>query len=243
MEWFEAELGVLRMLSDLGMDVEEKPSLMGEAYRALKQAIRDNVFSPGFQGSEQEIATRLGMSRTPVHEAILRLQEDGLVRILPKRGVVVCALSPRDMREIYEVAIALEAVAAELLAGRPDEWRTAFAGELDDLNAQMRAALRHDDLNAWALADEKFHLALVERCDNSRIARMAQTIRDQYHRARMLTLRMRPKPTASIDDHQAIIEAIRRGQVAEAHDFARRHRIRARDELMPLLMQFGIKQL
>ncbi len=224
-------------------DLEEKPSLMSEAYRALKEAIRSNVFSPGFQGSEQEIATKLGMSRTPVHEAILRLQEDGLVRILPKRGVQVCALSPHDMREIYDVMIAIEAMAAELLAARPPEWRAGFAAEMNELNRTMKTALRADALGAWADADEKFHRALVERCDNSRIARIAQTIRDQCHRARMMTLTLRPKPTASIVDHQAIVDAIRDGKVARAHDCARRHRTRARDELMPLLVQSGIKHL
>lgn len=222
---------------------DEKPSLMGEAYRALKVAIRDSVFAPGYQGSEQEIAVRLGMSRTPVHEAILRLQEDGLVRILPKRGVVVCPLSLQDMLEIYDVAIALEAMAAELLAAKPQAWRAEFANELDALNAQMTTALKQDDLEAWAKADADFHRALVERCDNSRIARMAQTVTDQSHRVRMLTLRLRAKPVASLDEHHAISDAIRRGQAAEAHDHARRHRIRARDELMPLLAQFGIKQL
>jgi DNA-binding GntR family transcriptional regulator len=224
-------------------DLEEKPSLVSEAYAALKKAIRDNVFSPGFQGSEQEIATRLGMSRTPVHEAVLRLQEDGLVRILPKRGIVICALSPHDMREIYDVMIALEAVAAELLAAKPPEWRAAFTGELDDLNKTMKSALRSGELHVWAEADEQFHRALVERCGNSRIARIAQTIRDQCHRARMTTLTLRPKPTASIVDHQAIIDAIREGKVTEAHDCARRHRIRARDELIPLLVQSGLKHL
>jgi DNA-binding GntR family transcriptional regulator len=222
---------------------EEKPSLMSEAYQALKQAIRNNTLPLGFQGSEQEIATRLGMSRTPVHEAVLRLQEEGLLRILPKRGVVVCALSPQDMKEIYDVTIALEAVAAELLAGMPAERRRVLANELDELNKTMRRALRANDLDQWAKADEEFHRALVERCDNKRIAKMAQTIRDQYHRARMLTLRMRARPTKSLSDHQEIIDAIRLGKIADAHDAARRHRIRARDELMPLLMEHGITQL
>jgi DNA-binding GntR family transcriptional regulator len=224
-------------------DLDEKPSLMSEAYRALKEAIRNNAFSPGFQGSEQEIATRLGMSRTPVHEAILRLQEDGLIRILPKRGVIVRALSPHDMREIYDVMIAIESVAAELLAAKSAEWRADFATEMTDLCKQMKSALRANELEQWADLDDKFHRSLVERCDNSRIARIAQTIRDQAHRARMITLTLRPKPTKSITDHQAIIEAIRDGNVAAAHDRARRHRIRARDEVIPLLAQAGIKHL
>src|ERR687894_830406 len=89
---------------------EKKTSLVEDAYKALKDAIRNNLFPPGYQGSEQEIALRLGMSRTPVHEAIIRLQEDGLVRVLPKRGVVVCPIAPEDMREIYDVIIAVEAM-------------------------------------------------------------------------------------------------------------------------------------
>ena len=89
----------------------------------MKEAIRNNVFAPGYQGSEQEIASQLGMSRTPVHEAIIRLQEEGLVRVLPRRGVVVCAISPDDMREIYEVIIALETASAELLAEKPADER------------------------------------------------------------------------------------------------------------------------
>src|SRR6185295_19478301 len=93
-----------------------KPSLVDDAYAALKAAIRQNEFPPGYQGSEQEIATRLGMSRTPVHEAVIRLQEEGLVRVLSRRGVGVCVLSVADMREIYDVIIALESTAAELLA-------------------------------------------------------------------------------------------------------------------------------
>lgn len=102
--------------SDAGV---RKGSLVDEAYAALKRAIRDTVFAPGYQGSEQEIAVRLGMSRTPVHEAIIRLQEDGLVRVLSKRGVLICPLAPQDMREIYEVVIAVESMAAELLAASP----------------------------------------------------------------------------------------------------------------------------
>ena len=96
---------------------------MDDAYEALKAAIRDNVFAPGYQGSEQEIANQLAMSRTPVHEAIIRLQEEGLVRVLARRGVVAASIAPEDMREIYDVIIALETMAAELLAKKPSDER------------------------------------------------------------------------------------------------------------------------
>ena len=220
-----------------------RPSLVEGAYGALKAAIRNNVFPPGYQGSEQEIAQQLGMSRTPVHEAIIRLQEEGLVRVLARRGVVVCAISPEDMREIYEVIVALETAAAELIAERPAEARGPILAELDAVNARMEAALAGDDLVGWAEADGRFHQLLVERSGNARLARMFATIMDQSHRARMLTLRLRPKPTLSIEEHRALVAAIRAGDAAAARDRARAHRLRASRQLLPLLGQLGMRHL
>src|SRR3954454_10607821 len=141
-------------LTEEAEEPNRKPSLVDDAYAALKEAIRENMFPPGYQGSEQVIATRLGMSRTPVHEAVIRLQEEGLVRVMTRRGVLVCTVSPDDMREIYDVIIALEAMAAELLADRPEVDRDAGVAELARANGAMRQALERDDLTAWAAADD-----------------------------------------------------------------------------------------
>lgn len=220
-----------------------KTSLVEDAYRALKEAVRDNTLPPGFQGSEQELAQRLGMSRTPVHEAVIRLQEEGLVRVLPRRGVVVCAISPEDIREIYDVLIALEGTAAELLAGKPKAERLSAAAELESANAAMQTALDADDLALWAKADERFHGLLVERCGNRRLARLLATILDQSHRARMLTLRLRPKPQGSVAEHRGIVEAIREGDGSLASERTKRHRMAARDLIVPLLTRYGMKHL
>lgn len=220
-----------------------RPSLVDGAYDALKDAIRNNRFSPGYQGSEQEIAMQLGMSRTPVHEAIIRLQEEGLVRVLPRRGVMVCAVSPDDMREIYDVIIALESASAELIAAKPAEERGLVADALDGLNRRMQDALMVEDLAAWAADDDKFHQHLVEKSGNRRLARLFHTVMDQSHRARMITLRLRPKPTESVVQHQAIVNAIRDGDGAAAGNRAKAHRVTARDALLPLLVQLGMQNL
>lgn len=75
-------------------------SRVESAYMALKAAIRENVYPPGQYAAENDVAVQLGMSRTPVHEAAIRLQEEGLVDVLPRRGILVRAISPRDIREI-----------------------------------------------------------------------------------------------------------------------------------------------
>ena len=234
---------MISRLSDLVVQSGRKPSLVDDAYAALKQAIRDGVLPPGYQGSEQEIADKLKMSRTPVHEASIRLQSEGLVQVLSKRGVLICSLAPDDMREIFEVIIACESMAAELLAALPEAERRVKADDLDALNASMSLALQKNDLLAWAKADDEFHRLLVESCGNGRIARIAGTIMDQSHRARMVTLKWRPIPTKSVEEHQQIVDAIRKGLTIQAHNKARAHRAHARDLLLPLLERFGVKQL
>lgn len=222
---------------------EPGPSLVAGAYQALKSAILETVFPPGYHASEQEIALRLNMSRTPVHEALIRLQEEGLVAILPKRGILVCALSPDDMREVYDIIISLEGTAAEIIAAKDAAARRAVAAELESFNEKMEAALADDDLAAWAKADDGFHRTLIGSCGNARLARLANTIMDQSHRARMMTLRLRAKPVASIKDHKAIIAAIRTGKPDAALAKARDHRRRAGGELLPLLQKLGMTHL
>ena len=221
----------------------EVTSLVDEAYQALKTAIRDNVFPPGHQAAEPEIARQLGMSRTPVHEAIIRLQEEGLVQVLPRRGVLICPVSADDIREIYDVLIAVEGMAAALLAALPEDAAAAAAEALEQETAAMEQALERGKLLDWAAADERFHQLLTERCGNRRLARAAMTVRDQSHRARLFTLHLRPLPTASAAEHRRITGAIRGGEAAEAEAAARAHRVRARDALLPLLAQYGMHNL
>ena len=234
---------MVRVRAEKLEEVDRRPSLVDDAYAAMKEEIRESRFPPGYQASEQEIALRLGMSRTPVHEAAIRLQEDGLVRILPRKGIIICALAPADMREIYDVVIAIEGRAAALLAEMPEAKRENAAAELAAHTTTMAAAREAGDLAGWGHADECFHRTLVERAGNGRMIRINQTITDQAHRARMLTLKLRRELGASVAEHEQIIQAIRIGDAAAAQEQAYRHRSRARDELLPLLESFGLKHL
>jgi DNA-binding GntR family transcriptional regulator len=233
---------VLALRAQTGAE-PEAISLVEEAYQALKTAIRDNVFPPGHQAAEPEIARQLGMSRTPVHEAIIRLQEESLVQVLPRRGVLICPVSADDIREIYDLLIAVEGMAAALLATLPKDAAVAAAEALDQETTVMERTLEKGKLLDWAAADERFHQMLTERCGNRRLARVAATVRDQSHRARLFTLHLRPQPTASAAEHRRITAAIRAGKAPEAESAARAHRVRARDALLPLLIEYGMRNL
>ncbi|WP_425038809.1 GntR family transcriptional regulator [Primorskyibacter sp. S187A] len=212
-----------------------------DAYDRLKAEIRANVLPPGFQATEPEIAQRLEMSRTPVREALIRLEAEGLITLVPRRGVCVKPIRPDDMREIYDVLTALEPDAAARLAARgPSE---AELAPLERATQQMEEALLREDLDGWARADDAFHLALLDAQGNGRLARIVATLLDQAHRARIVTLRLRQLPDRSTREHRDILSALRRGDAEATRRLFRAHRMRAADELMKCLETYQLSQL
>lgn len=228
------------MIEKARAPVEVGP-LVELAYQEIRRRILDNVWSPGFQALEQEIALQLGMSRTPVHEALMRLAKEGLVEVAPRRGMRVLPVSPTDMKEIYEVLTALESMAAELLAARgPTD---AELQPLIEATEAMERALQVDDLDAWARADESFHEKLVLMAGNRLLRESVMSYWDRAHRARMFTLRLRPKPVNSTQEHMALVARLRQGDAAGAAAVNRGHRERASRELLAIFEKFRLQQM
>ncbi len=218
-----------------------RKSLVDQAYALIRARILDNVLPPGLQVLEGDLAEDLGMSRTPVHLALVKLEDEGLVQVTPRRGMRVVPLSPVDMREIYEVLTALETAAVELLARRRPS--AADLAPLESAVAAMDAALAADDLEAWAQADAGFHKKLMDLSGNRRMAAMAAAVSDQAHRARMLTLRLRPRPVRSNQDHRAVLEALAAGDWTRARDVHRAHRQAATATLTEILERYRLAHL
>jgi DNA-binding GntR family transcriptional regulator len=216
-------------------------SRVDDAYRAIRKRILDNVYPPGYQALEQSLATELGISRTPVREALIRLQKEGLVDVVPRHGMRVLPVSPTDMKEIYEILSALESMAAELLAKRrPSDEELA---PLERASRDMARALRADDLEGWAEADERFHRQLIDLAGNRLLAQAVLNFWDRAHRVRRITLRLRPKPVNSTKEHTALVERIRAGDPRGAHEVNRAHRERASRELLAILERYRLQHL
>lgn len=213
----------------------------GDAYDQLKEEIRSNRMPPGYLAPEPEIALRLGMSRTPVREALIRLEVEGLVELIPRRGARVLPIRADDMKEIYEILTSLEPDAAASLAARKPTDRDL--APLDKATAEMEAALRVDDLDRWAEADDRFHNTLLRLHGNRRLTEFVSALYDQAHRARMVTLRLRERPTKSTEEHRDILECLRRGDPAATRKAFRRHRERAVTELLDILENYRLPQL
>jgi DNA-binding GntR family transcriptional regulator len=205
------------------------------AYRRVKMAILDGGLPPGFQASEQQLALRLNMSRTPVHQAIVRLEHEEWLELSPRRGVRIAPIDANEMRDVYETLMALEGAAVSRLASRPIDPHDETDAALTAACEVCVAALSADDLRAWAEADHQFHTLLVDSCGNPRLARLARSVGEQAHRARLLTVRLRPRPTASNADHAAIIAAIIDRKPAKARQALETHRRRGIDILVPIL--------
>lgn len=212
-----------------------------EAYRQLKADIRNNRLAPGHLEPEPDLAARFGMSRTPVHEALIRLEAEGLVELIPRRGARVLPISPDDMREIYEILNALEPeAAARLAARRPSQ------GEIEPLEEATQAmsdALEIGDLEAWAGADDKFHQTLLKLHGNKRLAAFVEALLDQSYRARMVTLRLREPPIVSTAEHRVILEFLRRGDAEGTREAFRKHRQRTSAELISILEKYRLPHL
>lgn len=216
-------------------------TLVDGAYQSMRRRILDNVWVPGYQALEQEVALELGMSRTPVREALIRLSQEGLVEVVPRRGMRVLPVSPNDMKEIYEVLTALESMAAEILATRkPSE---AELKPLISATLNMEKALQKNDLDAWAAADELFHEQLVKMAGNKKLLDTVMSFWDRAHRARMFTLRLRQLPINSTKEHMAMVDRIRKGDAAGASTVNREHRQRAGRELLLIFEKYRLQQI
>jgi DNA-binding GntR family transcriptional regulator len=217
------------------------PTLAEAAYAQIRRRILDNVWPAGLQVLEQQLSTELAMSRTPVREALVRLQEEGLVEVIPRHGMRVLPVSAADMADIYVVLTALESAAVELVARRRPA--DAELAPLVHASQAMAAALADDDLDAWAAADERFHTHLVELSGNRLLVEAVRNCEDRAHRARIVTLRMRPKPEHSTREHLDVVAKIRRGDAAGAFDAHRRHRERGARELLAILEEHRLSNL
>jgi DNA-binding GntR family transcriptional regulator len=217
------------------MPKAEKATRVSDAYARLKEEIRTNRMPPGFQLPEPELALRFGMSRTPVREALIRLEAEGMVELIPRRGVRVLPVQPHDMAEIYEILTSLEPDAAAALAARnPTEEQLA---PLVTATEAMERALEQNDLDGWAEADEQFHTRLLELHGNKRMTDYVTKLFDQAHRARIITLRLRPSPVRSTQEHREILTHLRNGDAVAVRELFRVHRTRAAGELLKILKQ------
>lgn len=203
------------------------------AYRELYRRIVDNELMAETLHTEQKLAVQLRLDLASVREALGKLAAEGLVEIRPGKGVRILPISADDMRDIFDITIALEPMAARDAAMQ--NLRKADVERLTAAVQQMDTALLKNDLLAWARADQLFHTRLIDLCANKRLVAVLAKCLDQRHRARMQTLGARPMPVDSNRDHAAVVDAVRRHDADAAYSLHHDHLARSSHMLISLL--------
>ncbi|MFJ6561513.1 GntR family transcriptional regulator [Streptomyces sp. NPDC091412] len=178
------------------------------AYGLTKELIIDGRLPGGSLISEGEIAERTSLSRTPVREAFLRLQAEGLLQLFPKRGAVVVPVGPGEAEDVLELREALESSAVRRIARRAEPLG-GLVSRLSDLIDVQREHARRADVAAFAEADEAFHHGIVAASGNGLAERFYETLRDRQRRMAVQLLQPQPERLASlIHEHSLLVERI-----------------------------------
>lgn len=174
-------------------------------YQAILAAIRDGIYRPGDPLREEEVATRLGVSRTPVREALGRLQEKGLLEAAPGRGVAVSILSMQQIFELYAMREELEGIVARFAARHATD---AEIANLERLNAEFAAAAENPKLAAqW---NRQFHARLYDAARNRYLRQAVEDLQETIALLPDTTFTHKGRTETATDEHVTIIDAIRR---------------------------------
>lgn len=217
-------------MSDPKEPLEEQVSLGEFVHKHLREAIHAGRYPPGSRVRETEVASWLGVSRTPVREALRRLQADGLLVFEPWRGVVVAELDHQQIVEFYAMRRVLDGAAARLAAQHASEPELAYME--DCLKA---ASPGNGDADFLAEANRRFHKALFEAAHNRYLLKSAAALDDALALLRGTTYSFPERAEEASEEHRQLMEAIRARDAEKAERLARRHIARAEKARLMLI--------
>jgi DNA-binding GntR family transcriptional regulator len=223
-------------LIELNPAVTIPAALSDRLYATLKHRILTCSMMPGSRVIEKDLCAEMGVSRTPLREALNRLALEGLVSILPFRGYVVAELSVEGFRELCELRRILEAETAALVAQRASEEEIERLDELAELKYRRDDRRTHEK---YLRANSAFHQALARASHNSRLEAMVMAALDQHQRPLHLGLGIGMDGQSSTGEHRQIVAAIRDRDPERARRVMYHHILRGEDRIATALKAGG----
>lgn len=208
-------------------------TLQEQAYGHVKAQIMNLDLKPGEYVTDSQVATDLDISRTPVREALRRLEQEGLLINQARRGWKVYALSLDDINQIFDLKVAIEGMIARKAAACPDD---ELRSSLQQAMTEMEAAAEAHDVEAWRTADARLHDIIFEMSGNDRAIRIVDTLNVQWHRVRIGFLALQGRIARSNPEHDAFVKAILEGDSDKAEHLIQEHLNNVREELVRLLV-------
>ena len=194
------------------MNINEYLPLRDVVFYTLRQAILKGELEPGERLMEMQLAEQLGVSRTPIREAIRKLELEGLGLMIPRRGAIVAKITEKDLKDVLEVRASLERLSTKLACERMEE---ETIEELREAQEAFKAALRGDDITLQAQKDVEFHDVIYKSTNNLRLIQMLNNLREQMYRYRLEYLKDGTSHQKLVEEHEAIIEALSRRDTEE----------------------------
>lgn len=208
------------MTSDFTVHMNEYLPLRDVVFNTLRQAILKGELKPGERLMEIALAEKLGVSRTPIREAMRKLELEGLVVMIPRRGAQVANITEKDLNDVLEVRIALENVAIEKACTRMSE---EDMGRLWLAAKEFERTMAEGNLVRLAEADVAFHEIIYRASDNKRLNQVLNNLREQIYRYRVEYLKEEETRNVLVKEHEELTKAIRERDVKKAQEISFRH--------------------
>jgi DNA-binding GntR family transcriptional regulator len=187
---------------------DEYLPLRDVVFNTLRQAILRGELKPGDRLMEIQLANKLGVSRTPIREAIRKLELEGLVRMIPRRGAEVAQITEKSLQDVLEVRRALEELAVQLTCSRITK---EGIEELRRAEKNFEKILGSSDITAVAEADVAFHDIIYRTTDNQKLIQLLNQFREQMYRYRVEYLKRSEFHKQILEEHRKIVDAIEKG--------------------------------
>ncbi|MCR5311363.1 MAG: GntR family transcriptional regulator [Lachnospiraceae bacterium] len=208
------------MTDQFELNMDEYLPLREVVFKTLRKAILTGELKPGERLMEIHLAKKIGVSRTPIREAIHKLEQEGLVTMMPRRGAIVAEISEKGLRDVLEVRRALDTFCAELACERiSEEEKEALRAACID----FEEAVKTGDATVIAKADVAFHDIIIGATGNERMVMMINNLAEQMYRYRFEYIKDVSNRERLIKEHRVLMDAILKENVIGARDAAREH--------------------
>lgn len=214
--------------------MDEYLPLRDVVFNALRESILHGELQPGARLIEVDLAEQLGVSRTPIREAIHKLEQEGLVKMLPRRGARVASISEKNVHDVLEVREALESLAAELAVARITAQEKI---RLRQAEAEFTACIGEKNLAVIAQKDEAFHDIIYQATGNQKLQLVISNLREQMYRFRLEYIKDEKSRKLLVEEHRAIADAIIKGDAELAKSILEAHIQNQEDAILSNLAQ------
>lgn len=187
---------------------------------AIREAIKNGTLQPRERLMEIQLADDLGVSRTPVREALRKLEQEGFIVMVPRKGAYVSDLSMKDVADVFEIRAALDGLAGGLAAERITEEELDL---MERMLVEKGEAINQNDIDKLVEADTRFHEAMYMASRNERLSNIISNLREQIQRFRLTSLSVPGRREDSLKEHRQILEAIQARDIQLARQLAQEH--------------------